>query len=246
MGRDGCPRALDLRGVDGHDHRRVLPSTIRHGPVEPVVAWLTSLPEPVRCCYEAGPTGFGLYRAAVAAGIECQVIAPSKTPRPPGDRHKSDRRDTDLLLRQLMAGALTAVVAPSVSLEAARDLARAREHVRVDLMRCRHPLSKLLLRHGRVYEASAWTKTHRHWLAPRCLSSSSMPFRRRCRPRSKRVSSRSKASNVSLAVSRGHTDREEGVGVRVGAGAELRLVPLAQLRAGGVVTRPLSRARLVT
>jgi hypothetical protein len=68
-----------------------------------------------------------------------------------------------------------------------------------------------------------------------------MPFSRRCRPRSKRASSRSKASNVSLAVSRGHTDREEGVGVRVGAGAELRLVPLAQLRAGGVVTRPLSR-----
>jgi transposase len=68
------------------------------------------LPGPVRCCYEAGPTGFGLYRAAVAAGIDCQVIAPSKTPRPSGDRNKSDRRDTDLLLRQLMAGGLTAVV----------------------------------------------------------------------------------------------------------------------------------------
>ena len=51
------------------------------GAVEPVVAWLAGLPGPVRCCYEAGPTGFGLYRAAGAAGIECQVIAPSKTPR---------------------------------------------------------------------------------------------------------------------------------------------------------------------
>jgi transposase len=67
------------------------------------------LPEPVRCCCEAGPTGFGLYRAAVAAGIECQVITPSKTPRS-GDRHESDHRDIDLLLRQLMAGALTPVV----------------------------------------------------------------------------------------------------------------------------------------
>ena len=135
------------------------------GAVEPVVGWLAGLPGPVRCCYEAGPTGFGLYRAAVAAGIDCQVIAPSKTPRPSGDRNKSDRRDTDLLLRQLMAGGLTAVVVPSATCEAARDLARAREQVRVDLMRCRHRLSKLLLRHGRVWDRSAWTKMHREWLS---------------------------------------------------------------------------------
>ena len=74
------------------------------GAIEPVVGWLAGLPAPVRACYEAGPTGFGLYRAAVAAGVDCQVIAPSKTPRPSGDRHKSDRRDTDLLLRQLTVG----------------------------------------------------------------------------------------------------------------------------------------------
>jgi len=114
------------------------------GAVEPVVAWLAGLPAPVRCCYGAGPTGFGLYRAAVAAGIDCRVIAPSKTPRPSGDRQKSDRRDADLLLRQLMAGALTAVAVPSATFEAARDLARAREQVRVDLMRCRQRLSKLV------------------------------------------------------------------------------------------------------
>jgi hypothetical protein len=100
------------------------------GAVEPVVGWLAGLPAPVRCCYEAGPTGFGLYRAAVASGIDCQVIAPSKTPRPSGDRNKSDRRDTDLLLRQLMAGALTPVAVPSPTCEAARDLARAREAFR--------------------------------------------------------------------------------------------------------------------
>ena len=63
-----------------------------------------------------------------------------------------------------MAGALTAVAVPSATCEAARDLARAREQVRVDLMRCRHRLSKLLLRHGRVYDRTAWTKVHREWL----------------------------------------------------------------------------------
>jgi hypothetical protein len=52
------------------------------GAVEPVVQWLAGLPAPVRACYEAGPTGFGLYRAAAGAGIDCQVIAPSKTRHP--------------------------------------------------------------------------------------------------------------------------------------------------------------------
>ena len=135
------------------------------GAVEPVVGWLAGLPGPVRACYEAGPIGFGLYRAALAAGIDCQVIAPSKTPRLSGDRNKSDRRDTDLLLRQLMAGALTPITVPSATFEAARDLARAREQVRLDLMRCRHRLSKLLLRHGRVWDRTAWTQVHRQWLS---------------------------------------------------------------------------------
>ena len=135
------------------------------GAMEPVVGWLAGLQGPVRACYEAGPTGFGLYRAARAAGIDCQVIAPSKTPRPSGDRNKSDRRDTDLLLRQLMAGALTPIAVPSPTFEAARDLARAREQVRLDLMRCRHRLSKLLLRHGRVWDRTAWTQAHRQWLS---------------------------------------------------------------------------------
>jgi transposase len=104
--------------------------------------------------------GFGLYRAAGAAGIDCQVIAPSKTPRAAGERNKSDRRDAELLLRQLMAGALTPIAVPSATFEAARDLARAREQVRADLMRCRHRVSKLLLRHGRMYDRKAWTQTH--------------------------------------------------------------------------------------
>jgi transposase len=134
------------------------------GAVEPVVEWLAGLPAPVRACYEAGPTGYGLYRAARGAGVGCEVIAPSKTPRASGDRVKDDRKDTEHLLRQLMAGALTPVVVPTATAEAARDLTRAREQVRGDLMRCRHRLSKLLLRHGRVWDATTWTLAHRRWL----------------------------------------------------------------------------------
>jgi transposase len=134
--------------------------------VEPVVEWLRQLPQPVRACYEAGPTGFALYRAAQAAGIALEVVAPSKTPRASGDRVKSDRKDAELLCRLLLAGQLTPIAVPSPSFEAARDLTRAREQVRVDLCRARHRVSKLLLRYGRVYaEKSTWTQRHRRWLA---------------------------------------------------------------------------------
>jgi transposase len=138
--------------------------------VAPVVSWLESLPQPLRACYEAGPTGYGLYRAAREAGLLVEVIAPSKTPRPSGERVKSDRKDAELLVRLLMAGALTAVTVPPPEAEAARDLTRARDQVRGDLMRARHRVSKLLLRQGRVYEGGTWTKAHRGWLARQCFA----------------------------------------------------------------------------
>ena len=129
------------------------------------IAWLQTLPQPLKGCYEAGPTGFALYRAAEAAGLQIEVIAPSKTPRAPGDRIKTDRKDAELLARLLLAGQLKSVAVPPPPFEAARHLARGREQVRGDLMRCRHRVSKLLLLHGRVYDGSGWTKTHRRWLA---------------------------------------------------------------------------------
>jgi transposase len=134
---------------------------------EEVVAWLSRLPQPVHACYEAGPTGFALYRACEAVGLHVDVVAPSKTPRAPGDRVKTDRKDAELLVRLLLAGSLTPVTVPSATLEATRDLARAREQVRADLARVRHRVSKLLLRHGRVYErgGGTWTQAHRQWLA---------------------------------------------------------------------------------
>jgi transposase len=134
------------------------------GGSDEVVAWLEALPRPLRGCYEAGPTGFALYRAAEAAGVPIEVIAPSKTPRASGDRIKSDRKDAELLARLLLAGQLKAVAVPPPAFEAARHLARSREQVRGDLMRCRHRVSKLLLLHGRVYDGGAWTKVHRGWL----------------------------------------------------------------------------------
>ena len=131
---------------------------------EETVAWLQQLPGPVRVAYEAGPTGFGLARACAAAGIACTVAAPSKIPRTSGDKIKTDRRDAERLARLLRLGELVAVRVPEPHEEAVRDLVRAREDVRGDLMRARHRLSKLLLRHGLVYDSSAWTGAHDAWL----------------------------------------------------------------------------------
>jgi transposase len=124
------------------------------------------LPRPVHATYEAGPTGYGLARELERRGVACVVAAPSKIPRAAGERVKTDRRDAEHLVRLLLAGKLHAVRVPGGEEEALRDLVRAREAVRVDLMRCRHRLSKLLLRRGvRFDDGRAWTERHRAWLA---------------------------------------------------------------------------------
>jgi transposase len=132
-----------------------------------VVAFCAGLPGPTRVAYEAGPTGFGLARALEGAGIGCVVAAPGKIERPAQDRVKTDRRDAERLVRLLMIGGLHPVRVPSGQEEALRDLVRAREDVRGDLMRARHRMGKLLLRHDVRYDGAGdnWTARHRQWLA---------------------------------------------------------------------------------
>ncbi|WP_371743730.1 IS110 family transposase [Plantibacter sp. MCCC 1A11337] len=128
--------------------------------------FVTGLGADSAVAYEAGPTGFGLARALDQAAIRCVVAAPSKIARAPGDRVKTDKRDATLLARRLAAGDLTAVRVPSPTEEAARDLTRAHEDARADLMSARHRASKLLLRHGIVYSGgSTWSRDHHAWLA---------------------------------------------------------------------------------
>src|SRR5881397_1804031 len=117
----------------------------------------------VRCCYEAGPTGFGLYRHLIGRGIDCRVVAPGLVPQRPGDRIKTDSRDARKLARLLAGGLLEPIHVPSRELEAARDLVRAREDARLDRMRDRHRLSKFCLRHGRPLPTSSWTVARRKW-----------------------------------------------------------------------------------
>ncbi len=119
------------------------------------------------CAYEAGACGYVLQRQLEKLEISCDVVAPSLVPRKPGERIKTDRRDARKLAEYLEGGHLTPVHPPTPAQEAARDLSRAREDVKQDRMRCRHRLTKFLLRHGKTYTPGRkhWTGAHRAWLA---------------------------------------------------------------------------------
>lgn len=168
--------SISLVGLDVHasqTHASVLDTRtgelrgirLRMPPIA-VVEFLSSLPGPVRAVYEAGPTGFGLARAAADRGIDVRVVAAGKVPRASGDRVKTDRRDAERLARLLAAGELRFAFVPSVADERFRDVIRAIEDCRGDLMRGRHRLSKFLLRRDirRTGPGSAWTQAHMRWL----------------------------------------------------------------------------------
>ena len=163
VGLDVHARSVVGRGVDERTGE-VLAARLTPAH-EDVIGWLRSLPGPVRATYEAGPTGFGLARALEAAGIDCVVAAPSRLLRPSGERVKTDAKDALHLARLLAVGQVTAVTVPDEETEAARDLVRAREDVRGDLMSARHRVTHLLLRQGIVYAGgTAWTGVHESWL----------------------------------------------------------------------------------
>jgi transposase len=119
----------------------------------------------VRCCYEAGPTGYDLHRQLTKMGAKCSIIAPSLIPQCAGDRVKTDRRDAIKLARLFRAGELTPIAIPSTEQEGVRDLLRAREDVRRDRTSARHRLGKFLLRRGlRFAGRSGWTQSHWEWI----------------------------------------------------------------------------------
>jgi transposase len=119
----------------------------------------------VSCCYEAGPTGYGLARALNAAGWACEVIAPSLVPKKSGERIKTDRRDAVKLAQNHRSGELVPVFIPDPQCEAIRDLERARDDAKKAERVARHQLSKFLLRNERHYpQRTSWTDAHRAWI----------------------------------------------------------------------------------
>jgi transposase len=120
----------------------------------------------LKFCYEAGPRGFPLVRFIGGLGHECIVVCPSRVPRRPGDRVKTDRRDADQLARLHRAGELKGIHIPEPEDEAMRDLLRSRDQVRRGQHRARQQLKMFLLRHNFRYAgATSWTPAHLRYLA---------------------------------------------------------------------------------
>ena len=145
VGLDVHARSVLAVTIDGESGE--LRSRRLSGTTSEVVEFCCSLPGPTRAAYEAGPTGYGLARGLDRAGVGCVVAAPGKIERPAADKVKTDQRDAERVLRLLMIDGLHPVRVPTGEEEALRDVVRAREAVRGDLMRARQRLGKLLLRH---------------------------------------------------------------------------------------------------
>jgi transposase len=115
--------------------------------------------------YEAGPTGFVLYRRLQQLEIDCIVVAPSKTPTAKGGRQKTDRRDALQLARLHRAGELSGIHVPDAVDESLRDLTRARSDASRDLKRAKQRLKSFLLRQGFHYTGKAnWSEAHQRYL----------------------------------------------------------------------------------
>lgn len=140
------------------------------GATRKLVARLTAKYGRLTFCYEAGPTGYSLYRLITSLGHECIVVAPSLIPSKPGDRVKTNRRDALGLVKLLRAGELTAVWVPDERHEAMRELTRARDIAQKDLRSKRQQISGFLLRLGLHYPGKkTWGKAHLNWLTSRKL-----------------------------------------------------------------------------
>lgn len=130
-----------------------------------LIGFLKGLEGEVRVAYEAGPCGYELYRRLNKAGLKCEVAAPSLTPRKPGERVKTNRRDALKIARNLRSNELTFISVPDQKRESLRELTRARSAVQKDVVRVRHQITKLLLRYGQRYrEGEAWTMRFWAWL----------------------------------------------------------------------------------
>ena len=138
-----------------------------------VADWVSSVDPAAKCVYESGVTGFDLQKKLTALGIDCAIGAVSKMIKPSADRRrKSDRNDAEFLARMLSVGNVVEVWVPDDECEAARDLTRALEDAREEVTRSKQMPSKLLLRHGRVFDEKTptghrrknWTAAHRAWM----------------------------------------------------------------------------------
>lgn len=117
--------------------------------------------------YEAGCTGYPLYRQLTGNAVPCMILAPSTMPAAPESRRKkTDKRDAKKIAVCLANGTYSAVRVPTEEDEQIRDFIRMREDHLNDLKRKKQQILSFCLRRGLVFRETKtfWTRKHREWL----------------------------------------------------------------------------------
>lgn len=168
VGMDVHKETISLAVFEGNKPIPYSETKIKNGPTQ-VSKYFNNLKQKnsmIISCYEAGPTGFTLYRQLEKMDITCYVVAPSLLPQKPGDRIKTDRKDALLLAKALRNQEITPIHIPLPSDEAARDYLRMYDDIKGELKRHKQHLMHFLLRIGKIYPGkTAWTRDHFRWLA---------------------------------------------------------------------------------
>ena len=131
---------LALRRADGQTLSWVSPAS-------PLVAARSLLQLGVEvgaAAYEAGPTGFALYRKLTEYGYRVIVAAPSRIPRPSTRGAKTDRLDCIRLAEYAAKGILQPIAVPSETEEARRTLVRRRHQLADNLRKVKTRIKALL------------------------------------------------------------------------------------------------------
>jgi transposase len=170
VGMDVHKKSIDITAAEnGHDgkvaHVACIGGDLKS--LDTAIDKVAATGRELRVVYEAGPCGFVIYRHLKARGMACTVVSPAGVPKKPGDRVKTDRRDSKTLAVQHRAGSLRAIYVPEVEDEAMRDLIRGREDAVHNRRRARQRINSFLLRHGRSFSGAnkKWGAVHRRWLA---------------------------------------------------------------------------------
>jgi transposase len=120
----------------------------------------------IRFVYEAGFSGYWLYRRLVKLGYGCIVTPPNRVPGIP-DKVKTDKRDAEKLARLHAGGFLKEVYVPKPSSESDRQLVRLRDGYQRKLTRVKNQIKSHLNLHGFNWTSekrSAWSKGYLAWL----------------------------------------------------------------------------------
>ena len=117
------------------------------------------------CGYEAGPTGFGLYRDLQKAGYSCVIMAPTSLKHSVNHKVKNDKVDARFLAKTLFTKDYSSVHVTTEHEEAINEYCRMRLSIKKELTKAKHVLQSFLLRHDKKFtEGETWTLKHRAWL----------------------------------------------------------------------------------